>query len=120
MSSIISELTNPDQVKTGLVLVKFWAPWCGPCKAFATTFENAAQGLAVHRPDLRSVSANVDDATVREYADRFGVRAIPYTLLVHDDKALWQQAGLIDGARLIGHVIKAIASIPKPTADQDL
>lgn len=59
------------------VLVDFWAPWCGPCRAVAPLVERASQELA---GSLKVVKVNVDRAP--ELAERFGVRGIPTLVLL--------------------------------------
>ena len=54
------------------LLVDFWAPWCGPCRAMAPEFERAATRL---EPRLRLVKVNVDEEP--ELAQRFAIRSIP-------------------------------------------
>src|SRR5579864_6617665 len=54
------------------LLIDFWAPWCGPCRAMAPEFERAARRL---EPDIRLVRVNIDE--VPELAQRFGVQSIP-------------------------------------------
>jgi len=73
------------------VIVDFWAPWCGPCRAMAPVFERAAKEL---EPRARFAKVNVDDEPA--IAGRYGIRGIP-TLIVFDHrKVAKQHAGLVD------------------------
>ena len=74
----------------GPVLVDFWAPWCGPCRAVAPELEKLA---AARAGSLTVGKVNVDDHP--ELAAKFGVRGIPALMLVRDGKV----AGMITGAR---------------------
>ncbi len=58
------------------VVVDFWAPWCGPCRAMAPAFEQAAQKLAT---SARFAKVNTDEA--QQVAGRFAIRSIPTLLL---------------------------------------
>ncbi|MGY4878327.1 thioredoxin [Vreelandella aquamarina] len=66
------EVINADQP----VLLKFWAPWCGPCKVMAPVVDEVA---SEHGDNLKVVSINVDDAP--EIAAEQGVRGVPTVML---------------------------------------
>jgi len=72
------------------VLVDVWAPWCGPCRAMAPMFEQAATAL---EPDVRLVKLNSDEAP--ELSARLGIRSIPTLLLAHKGRVLARTSGLL-------------------------
>ncbi len=77
------------------VLVDFWAPWCGPCKAIAPILEDLSTELA---GKLQIAKVNVDDNG--DLAAQYGVRAIPTLLLFKNGAVAEQFVGMMDKATL--------------------
>ena len=73
------------------VIVDFWAPWCGPCRAMAPIFERAAKEL---EPRVRFAKVNVDEEPA--IAGRYGIRGIPTLIAFDHGKVAKQHAGLVD------------------------
>jgi thioredoxin 2 len=78
------------------LLVDFWAAWCGPCKAMAPVFEQAAAEL---EPELRLVKVNSDAAP--ELLQSFGIQSIPTLMLMHHGKEIARQSGVMPLSRLL-------------------
>lgn len=78
------------------LLVDFWASWCGPCKAMAPIFEQAASRL---EPEVRLVRVNSDAAP--ELLQRFGIQAIPTLMLIRHGREIARQSGVMPLPRLL-------------------
>jgi thioredoxin len=79
----------------GVLMVDFWAEWCGPCKAIAPVLEELARDAGGR---LTLAKVNVDEN--HGLAARYGIRSIPTVLFVKDGKVLDQVVGAVPRAKL--------------------
>lgn len=105
MSEHVKELTGQTfdaQIKTGVTLVDFWAPWCGPCRMQAPILEQVAQKVG-----QRAVIAKLNVDEYPELAARYGIRGIPTLILFKDGQPIQQFVGLQPEQRLIAAIDNA-------------
>ena len=81
-------------VEKGIVLIDWWAPWCGPCRSFAPNFEAVAEA----NPDIVFAKVNTDEE--QELAAAFQIRSIPTLMVFRDKILLFAQAGALPKSAL--------------------
>ena len=111
------DLTNENFEKTvndnPMVVIDFWAPWCGPCRGFAPVY---AQASDTH-PDVVFAKVNTDEQ--QELAGSFGIRSIPTLMVFREKVILFQQAGALPGSAL-EQVISQAKSLDMAKVHEDV
>jgi thioredoxin 1 len=87
---------NFDQTvkENAIVIVDFWAPWCGPCRGFAPVYEKASE------QHLDVVFAKVNTDEQKELAAGFGIRSIPTLMVFRENVILYNEPGALPGNAL--------------------
>ncbi|MGH3968842.1 MAG: thioredoxin [Mycobacterium sp.] len=91
---LTAEQFNDTVDGNDIVLVDFWASWCGPCRSFAPTFAASSE----KHPDI--VYAKVDTEAEQQLAARFDIRSIPTLMAFKKGKRVFNQPGALPPAAL--------------------
>jgi len=119
MATIALTKDNFEQIVNGndMVLVDFWAPWCGPCKGFAPVFEASSE----KHTDIVFGKVNTDDE--QDLAASFNIRSIPTLMLFREKIILFSQAGALPGSALEQVITQGrdldMAMVHKEIADRE-
>jgi thioredoxin 1 len=81
--------THDETVSDGIVLIDFWAEWCGPCRQFGPVFERVSEA----NPDATFVKVDTEDQP--ELAGRYGVTSIPMLVIYRDGIPVFGQPGAL-------------------------
>lgn len=95
MATELNHSTFPDFIATGLALVDFWAPWCGPCRMQIPILDQVGETL----PAVKIGKVNVDENG--ELAAQFVVNTIPYLVIFKDGRKVNEFVGLRQAQVLI-------------------
>ena len=83
-SNFQREVLESDRI----VLLDFWASWCGPCKSLSPVIDE----IAKEHPEIKVCKVNIDEE--QELAEQFNIMSIPTLLIVKDSKVVNQSVGL--------------------------
>ncbi len=89
---LTKENFNETIENNDVVIVDFWAPWCGPCRMFAPTFEAVSEQY----PNVVFAKLNTEDQ--QELAASFNIRSIPTLMVFRENVIIFSQAGMLPKA----------------------
>lgn len=99
----VTESSFKSTVAKGLVLVDWWAPWCGPCRMFGPIFDKVSD----RHPEATFAKINTEDQPA--LAQAFEISSIPTLMVIRDGVLLLKQPGMLPEAALEGLISQAMA-----------
>ncbi len=105
----LEETINNNQ----MVIVDFWAQWCGPCKSFGPTFEKVSNEF----PDV--VFAKVDTEAQQELGSMFQIRSIPTVMMFKEQVIIFKEAGALSESSL-KEVVERVATLDMDDVRKDM
>ena len=99
----LTQATFKQTVSKGLVLVDWWAPWCGPCRMFGPIFER------VSNKHPEAIFAKINTEEQPALAQAFDISSIPTLMVIRDGVLLLKQPGMLPEATLESLIVQAMA-----------
>ncbi|MGZ4748158.1 MAG: thioredoxin [Oryzihumus sp.] len=103
-TALTAQTFEPTVLQDGIVLVDFWAEWCGPCRMFAPVFEKASET----HPDI--TFGKVDTEAEQALSAAAGISSIPTLMAFRDGILVFAQPGALP-AQALEHVITAVRGL---------
>ncbi|NKB42245.1 MAG: thioredoxin [Ilumatobacter sp.] len=101
---LTSDAFEETVLSDGIVLVDFWAEWCGPCKSFAPVFEAASE----QHPDISFTK--IDTEAEQQIAGALEIRSIPTLMIFRDGVQLFSQPGALP-AHALEDIVKRVKAL---------
>lgn len=100
-----NDFTDVLNNNNGIIILDFWAKWCGPCRSFATTYSE----LASKMHDVGFYKVNVEEEP--ELASKFGIRSIPHLIIFNKQEQVFSEPGTKSLSELENLLKKSLTDI---------
>jgi thioredoxin 1 len=89
MTAEITDSNFSESISSGVVLVDFWAPWCGPCRMLTPVIDELAEEM---KGEIKMFKCNVDDSS--ESPSKYNIMGVPTLIIFRDGKLVAQRSGM--------------------------